>query len=68
MEETLLEKQRKLKGWSQSNVGSYLDVSTKTIASWESRQTKPKRPMCTLIALLLGGQDTDYIEDFYGEE
>lgn len=54
---------RKLKGLTQEDVAQKLDVSSKTISSWEINRTEPSMLHLEQLALLFGCNKSDLIDD-----
>lgn len=54
---------RKLNGLDQKQLGDALNVSNKTISSWEANRTEPKMDMIEKMCDVFGCKKTDFLND-----
>lgn len=54
---------RKLHSMDQKTLAEHLNVSNKTISSWESNRTEPNMKMIEMMCDVFGCQKTDFLED-----
>ena len=58
-----IKKMRELRGLKQSDLAEILNISDKTVSSWEINRTEPKMGMIEKICKALNSKKTDIIGD-----
>lgn len=58
-----IKRMRELNGYTQEELGQKLNISGKTVSSWEIDRTQPKMNMVQQMSELFGGLMSDIIED-----
>lgn len=54
---------RQLNGMDQKELANKLNISNKTVSSWESNRTQPKMEMIELLCEIFGCQKTDFMDE-----
>lgn len=54
---------RKQKGMEQKDLAERLNVSNKTISSWETNRTEPKMEMIDKMCAIFGCRRSDFLQD-----
>ena len=58
---------RLAKGWEQKELGFMLNVSNKTISSWERNRTEPNMDMIEKMCALFGCTKSEFFEEVSGD-